>query len=134
MMAIDKATDMNRTHYALAGWLAIAQAVLLLPQIAFVVILHYYSESYPVVKVVPVIMKITGLAVGIYVLYIFKRLLNERFAFHKTDILIYIFIGANVVFFMLGIIGLIPSFEMAVAIAREHDPAPPEAQRDYSLL
>ena len=117
MTAIDKATEMNKTHYALAGWLAILQAVLILPQIALAVFLEFLSESYPVLKVMLVIMKITGLAVGVYVLYIFKRLLNERYAFHKTDILIMIFIGAQVFLFLLGIIGLIPALEIAAGIA-----------------
>ncbi|MFC1475445.1 hypothetical protein ACFLQW_00400 [Candidatus Zixiibacteriota bacterium] len=117
MTAMEKTTDLSKTHYAVAGWLAIAQAVLVLPQIALAVFVEILSESFPVANVFLVMMKITGLAVGVYVLYMFKHLLNDRYGFHKTDILILILIGANAFFFTLGIIGLIPSLEIAVGIA-----------------
>lgn len=117
MMAMEKSAEMGKTHYTLAGWLAIAQAVLVLPQIALAIFLEWLSESYPVLKIFLVMMKVTGLAVGVYVLYIFKRLLNDRYGFHKTDALIWILIAGNVFFFTLGIIGLVPSLEIAIGIA-----------------
>jgi hypothetical protein len=119
-MSTDERTTARNTpsaHYAVAGWLAIAQAVLVLPQIALAVFVEILSESFPVANIFLVMMKITGVAVGIYVLYMFKRLLNERYNFHKTDIPIILLIGVNVFFFIIGIIGMIPSWEIAVGIA-----------------
>ncbi len=116
MVALEGTTDNRRTLYAIAGWLAIAQAVLVLPQIVLSVLVELLSRSYPIAKIFLMMMKITGLAVGIYVTFMFKQLLNQQYNFHKTDILIFIQIGGSIIFFFLGLIGLVPSFETAIAI------------------
>lgn len=103
-------------HFTLAGWVAIAQAVLLVPQLALAIGVEFLSRQYPELKLVSLVMKVVGVAAGVYVLYMFRRLLNDRFGFHDVDIFITVFIALNVISFFLGIAGMFEDFEIAVAI------------------
>jgi hypothetical protein len=93
-------------RYALAGWLAIAQAVLIFPEIGVAVFANYVLGASPVIKLATAPIHIVSMLVGIYVLYMFRDFLGKRFEFHQADNLILTLVGANIVFIVLGVLGL----------------------------
>jgi len=99
MMAIEETKIDGR--YAWAGWLAIASGVLLVPEVGLAVGLGFLSPDL-VSLVTPI--HIVNLVIGIYVLYMFRDLLNRKFDFHGVDLLVSVLIWTNVVFFFLGLI------------------------------
>jgi hypothetical protein len=90
-------------QYSLAGWLAIISAILLVPEIGLAVLFGFIAPGLDIF-VVPI--HIVNLVIGIYILYIFRRLLNQQFGFHATNILITVLILVNIVFFVIGLIEL----------------------------
>jgi hypothetical protein len=106
MVAAERITTGGRSRYTLAGWLAIAQSILLVPEIGLAILLEYLLGSSPVFTMALAPIHIVSLAVGIYVLYMFRDLLGKRFEFHQTDNLLLTLIWANVVFLVLGGLGL----------------------------
>jgi hypothetical protein len=93
-------TTASRSHrYALAGWLAIVSAILVVPEIGLGTLLGLVS---PAMSALITPLRIINLAIGIFVLYMFRKLLNERYDFHQTDSVIMILIYTNVFFFFLG--------------------------------
>ena len=107
---------MNENQYAAAGWLAVASAVIVLPSILGTLILDWIAKDYPIAKALIAVFQLFGLAVSIYLLYILRRLLNDRYDFHKTDNLITALIWFNAVFTGLGILGLISELEIVAGI------------------
>jgi hypothetical protein len=107
MVVAEGITTEGGNRYALAGWLAIAQAVLLFPEIGVAVVADYLLGTSPFIKVAVAPIHIASMLVGIYVLYMFRDLLGRRFEFHRTDNVLVTLIGANVVFIVLGILGLV---------------------------
>jgi hypothetical protein len=97
----------GNNRYALAGWLAIAQSVLLVPEIGVAVLADTLLGTSPFVRIALAPIHVVSMIVGIYVLYMFRDLLGRRFGFHRTDSLLLVLIGANVVFIVLGVIGLV---------------------------
>jgi hypothetical protein len=93
---------MNENRYAPAGWLALAQAVLF--PLAFIIgivqtIVGAAAFRYhgPVIGPADAIsILVTGISV--YVLLMFRKLLNERYDFHGADLLIIIAIWWAVLF------------------------------------
>lgn len=84
--------DMNEQRYAAAGWLSIVGAILF--SISFVVAIAQaiiagaaFGYKGPVIGPSDVIGLIFS-AIAIYALVMFRRLLNERYAFHGIDALI----------------------------------------------
>jgi hypothetical protein len=96
-------TETRADQYTLAGWLAIISAVLLVPEIGLAVLLGFISSGLDIF-IVPI--HIANLVIGIYILYMFRRLLNRQFDFHTTDILITVLIVVNIVFFVIGLVEL----------------------------
>ncbi len=75
--------------YALAGWLSILQAVVvLLPKVALDLLARPLSLSGSGMVQLISGMQAVGDLIGIYVLVMFRRLLNERDSFHGVDKLI----------------------------------------------
>lgn len=96
-------TEADTNQYALAGWLAIVSAVMLMPEIALAAL----SENrFPALNIFVIPIHVANLVIGVYILYLFRRLLNRQFAFHATDLLITLLIAANVIFFLIGLIEL----------------------------
>jgi hypothetical protein len=116
MIKSDPVAHVADSGYTLAGWLAIAQAVLLVPQVIVAMVLGLLSVSYPAVNAVVAMMSIVGLAAGVYVLYMFRRLLNDRYGFHGIDGLVTALIMVSCVYFLLGIAGMIPDLEVGVGL------------------
>jgi hypothetical protein len=107
---------MNVKGYALAGWLAITGAVILVPEIGLSLLLDKISGTYPGAKAIITWLNIVGLAISVYILYMFRSLLNERYNFHGTDTLIMILIGTNVLFAVIGLLGLIPELTVVMSV------------------
>lgn len=94
---------MNSNQYKTAGWLSIANAVLTVPTIALGFLLVYVARSSPVVNVLQILLSILFCALGVYVLYVFKDLLNARYQFHIADNLILALIWINIIFTITGL-------------------------------
>jgi hypothetical protein len=95
------------THkFVVAGWMAIISAFLLLPEIALS-LLADISSAHPRLDfvVMPGLITVTiaEVSLGVYALYMFKNMLNERYKFHATDYLIYAIIIGSI---LLGIMGI----------------------------
>lgn len=89
------------TQYALAGWLAIASAVLLVPEVVGAALIKlYYSDL--LIFLMP--LRIINLLITVYILYMLKRLLNKRCQYFAADITIYALMIAAILFFGLGIL------------------------------
>ena len=95
--------EAKTNQYTLAGWLAIISAILLVPEIGLAVLLEFISSSMEVI-IAPI--HIVNLIIGVYILYMFRKLLNREFNFHSTDLIITILIIINIVSFIIGIIEL----------------------------
>jgi hypothetical protein len=95
-MSTDKAVGTAVSVYTLAGWFSIVQAVfVILPKVAVDFLAGPLSLSGSgIVQLISGIQAI-GDILGIYVLIIFRRLLNERHSFHKVDTLIVALICCN---------------------------------------
>ncbi|MCP4580933.1 MAG: hypothetical protein GY839_04905 [candidate division Zixibacteria bacterium] len=95
---------MNTNRYTLAGWLAVSQAVIYPLAIAigfFSGLSQSFCLGLNVSSFGPsqvLYMIFTGISV--YTLYMFKKLLNERYSFHGIDIFIIIIIVWNVLMFI----------------------------------
>jgi hypothetical protein len=94
---------MNNNKYKTAGWLSIANAVLTVPTIALGFLLEYVARSSPVVNILQILLSILFCALGVYILYVFKDLLNTRYQFHIADNLILTLIWINIIFTITGL-------------------------------
>ena len=81
--------------YGLAGWLAIASAVLIIPQIVISVFVKALGLGWEL-YLAP--LYFVNAAIGIYILYVFRMLLHDGYDFHRTDRLITIMIWVNIAF------------------------------------
>ena len=93
---------MDENRYALAGWIAITQAVIF--PLAFVMsiaqgIIGISAFGYRGPTFGPSdLLFITFTAMGVYTLTMFRRLLNERYNFHDIDTLIIVAIWWGILF------------------------------------
>jgi len=80
---------MERNEYALAGWLAIAAAVLVLPSFVLGIateIARHRAPGLVLVLLVPYLaVMVCSTVFGVYVLIRFRTLLNRRYGFHRID-------------------------------------------------
>ena len=97
-------TESKHDPYVLAGWLAIISAILVVPEIVLAALAGWVSPGLNLF-VVPV--HIANLVIGVYILFMFRKLLNVEFDFHAADLLITLLIVVNVVFFVIGVIDLV---------------------------
>lgn len=107
----------NAMRYTAAGWLAILQAVMLLPEMGLSVYLDLLSRTHSFLKVVLAVMHIINLPLGVFVLLTLRKLLNERHSFHRVDGMILALVGCNLASMAIGLVGLSASFEMVMAVA-----------------
>lgn len=93
---------MTDHRYALAGWLAIAQAVLfplafglsIVQGIIGLAVFRYRGPTFGPGDLLFIIFT----AISVYTLLMFRRLLNERYNFHDLDLLIVIAIWWGILF------------------------------------
>ena len=87
-MKIEKVVSTKVSSYTLAGWLSILQAVIILPRVGVDLFVESLTTSgYGILQLFIGFDVVSGL-LGIYVLFMFRRLLNERHSFHNADNLI----------------------------------------------
>ena len=103
MIASESALSSSPNYYALAGWLSIASAVLIIPEIGLTVFIGLLS---PKLEIFLAPLRVVNVVMGIFVLYMFRKLLNVCFRFHRADTLIHVLITVNVVFFLIGLIDI----------------------------
>jgi hypothetical protein len=94
-------------QYALAGWLAIIHAVLILPKAGIELLFEITPQSSANYLQLITGFHASGLILGIYVLFMFKRFLNDHHQFHKADTLIIILILFKSVGLVIDIAGII---------------------------
>ena len=94
-------------EYNVAGWLAIAAAVLTLPMFGFGLAMDIASHRVPKVALlllVPyVIVSLAQLGFGLFAFARFRDFLNRRHAFHEVDALIYTIIIGVIVIFLIAL-------------------------------
>lgn len=76
-------------RYETVAWLSISSAILLFPGVVFSILLEIGREPAMLGFLIPYVLLFgLSMAFGLYALYRFKGLLNDRFAFHDVDNLI----------------------------------------------
>ncbi len=96
---------MKDNPYTLAGYLAIAGAVLALPSIVFGIILEIGKGKVAFLLIPYLILAVIQLSFGLYAFYRFKDLLNTRFHFHDVDTLIVLIIIGSAILMAIGMVG-----------------------------
>ena len=98
---------MESNKYALAGWLAIVQAVLF--PLSFVIAIaeqgiasRFFDIDRPFFGPSDIMM-LFFTVITIYVLLMFKKLLNEHYEYHELNLLIYISVWWAVMFEVIGL-------------------------------
>jgi hypothetical protein len=104
---------MEKSTYTLAGWLAIAAAVLALPLLFLAIVVDVGArrgtEMLPALLTLYAGLTVAQTGMHLYAFYRLRHLLNERFGFHAVDTLIVAMIVlmlAMVSVSLLGRIGL----------------------------
>lgn len=89
---------MNHNEYAVAGWLAIAAAVLSLPMLLLSIAVDVMRIAGTTPVLMPVHLAVTGLQLtfALYALGRFRHLLNARFEYHAVDRLIGVIIAGAI--------------------------------------
>lgn len=90
-------------RYGLAAWFSFASAVLTIPLAGLQIYLMAISGDHPGVKYFNTMLMVVMTPITIFVLYMFRKLLNDRFEFHGTDKLIKIVIWTMIITFPLQI-------------------------------
>jgi len=106
-MNTEKAVSTGVSLYTLAGWLAILQAVILVPKVGFDLFVDIMSPSGTGILQLITGFQVVGELVGIYVLFMFRQLLNEKYSFHKADSMINILIFCYAASALIGVAGLV---------------------------
>jgi hypothetical protein len=76
----------NPRQYEIVGWMSITSAILLFPAIALGLVLEVSRKPAVLIFLLPYALLFgTSMGLSLYVLYRFKRLLNERYEFHDVD-------------------------------------------------
>jgi hypothetical protein len=103
-------------RFTLAGWLAIISAVLIVPEIFAIILIDRLAQSIPILSGLVALLKIVHFFISIYLIYMLKTLLNERFNFHGADVYLWIMLAVAPIFAVLGLLGMIPSLKILMGI------------------
>lgn len=106
--AYEQGTAVEPHNYSLAGWLAIAAGILFPVGFVFGIVsgiigIRQFNYHGPVVGPADLIFFVQT-AFVVYALYLFRRLLNERYEFRELNTLILMAIGLQVIFQVGGFI------------------------------
>jgi len=117
-MNTEKAVSTGVSSYTLAGWLSIVQAVIILPKVGADLFVEYLTSSGYGILQLFIGFDVVGKLLGIYVLFMFRRLLNERHSFHKADKLINALIFCYACFALIWALDLIlnPQYNVLFAL------------------
>jgi len=88
----------------LAGWCSITNALIAIPSLAMSWFLETVKGIGP--RLSQALLTVVGLGLFLYVIYSFRRLLNDRFKFHEVDIYISLMIWGNVVLAVTSLLSL----------------------------
>ena len=113
-----KAVSTGVSLYTLAGWLSILQAVIILPKVGADLFVEYLTPSGYGILQLFIGFDVVSKLLGIYVLFMFRRLLNERHSFHNADKLINALIFCYAVFALIWALDLVlnPQFSVLFAL------------------
>ncbi len=117
-MNTKKAVGTRVSLYTLAGWLSILQAVILLPKVGVDLFVEYLTPSGYGILQLFIGFDVVSKLLGIYVLFMFRRLLNERHSFHNVDKLINALIFCYAAFALIWALDLVlnPQFNVIFAL------------------
>lgn len=90
-------------RYAIAGWLAIAGAVITIPELLLCILQDIAPGRRAGLLPFIVFLTLARQVCVVYAFYQFKNLLNEYYEFHKTDTLISILIGCGIIITCLAL-------------------------------
>jgi len=93
---------MESKQYTCAGWLAIANAVILIPTIGLAIFLNYIAGSVSLVNLFQMLLSILFCVLGVYILIRFRKLLNVHYQFYEADNMILTLIWINIIFTVSG--------------------------------
>ncbi|MGQ9646730.1 MAG: hypothetical protein ACUVWO_09350 [Thermodesulfobacteriota bacterium] len=88
----------------LAGWCSITNALMAIPSLAMSWFLEAVKGIGP--RLSQAILTLVGLGLFLFVIYAFRRLLNDRFKFHDADTYISLMIWGNIVLAILSLLSL----------------------------
>lgn len=97
MEVCEKIESSSVNRYGVAAWFSFAAAVLTIPMAALQIYLMAISGDHPGTKFYNTMLIVAGTPISVFVLYMFRRLLNDRFDFHRANKLITIMIWAMIV-------------------------------------
>ena len=117
-MNTKKAVSTGVSLYTLAGWLSILQAVIILPKVGVDLFVEYLTPSGYGILQLFIGFDVVSKLLGIYVLFMFRRLLNERHSFHNADKLINALIYCYAAFALIWALDLVlnPQFSVLFAL------------------
>jgi len=117
-MKTEKVVSTGVNSYTLAGWLSILQAVIILPRVGVdLFVEHMTLSGYGILQLI-IGFHVVSKLLGIYVLFMFRRLLNERHSFHNADKLINALIYCYAAFAFIWAVDLVlnPHFNVIFAL------------------
>ncbi|MCP4568837.1 MAG: hypothetical protein GY841_14765 [FCB group bacterium] len=108
--------ETGRNNYRLAGWLTIIMAILIVPQVLLAILFEVTAKGHPLANILMGAIYLSNAIIGVYILYMFRVMLNERYDFHLVDVLINILIAFNVLSMLNSLLGMIANLEMIISI------------------
>jgi len=117
-MNTNRAVGTDVSLYTLAGWLSILQAVIILPKVGVDLFVEYLTPSGYGILQLFIGFDVVSKLLGIYVLFMFRRLLNERHSFHNADKLINALIFCYAAFALIWALDLVlnPQYNVLFAL------------------
>jgi len=107
--------SITKERLNLAGWLSITNAIFTIPSIVMSMFLEKTRGDGA--RISQAILICVGVGLLVYVLLSFKKLLNDRFQFHRVDPYISLLIWGNIVLGVLDLLSLgIRGLEFLVSI------------------
>jgi hypothetical protein len=83
---------MQKNEYSTAGWAALAAAASTPVMMAVGIALDVVSSAHPLLLATLPVVAVANTGLGVFALHRFRKLLNDRFAFHDADRLVSILI------------------------------------------
>jgi hypothetical protein len=103
--------------YTLAGWCAIATAVLLVPYALISLILDIRPDLVPVLIPFLILIVAVEMTCSIVAFILFRTLLNERYEFHEIDNLVPILVIGSIAITCVAFVGrLIPAIRIPALV------------------
>ncbi|MDP8205375.1 MAG: hypothetical protein P9L92_01825 [Candidatus Electryonea clarkiae] len=98
---------MEENRYVLAGWLAIASVIIMVPEMIAGGLFDAKPEKFYFMLPIHIMLVTIEVAFGIYAFLRFRTMLKECYDFHKLDVLIILIICGTLVINGIGITGRI---------------------------